>query len=78
MLELLINETLIKIWTGDMAVPLTLSYSATDPMVVLTPWYKNFVQSCIESDGAYRLVELYLGLLYHSTAGLSWQNIQIF
>ena len=24
------------------------------------------------------IVELYLGLLYHSTAGLSWLNIRIF
>jgi hypothetical protein len=53
-------------------------YIATDPRVVRTPRYKNFVQSFRESTGAASIVELYLGLLYHSTTGLSWLNIRFF
>ena len=45
------------------------NYIATDPRVVQTPRYKNFVQSFKESTGAASIVELYLGLLYHSTTG---------
>ena len=47
-----------------------------DPRVVRTPWYKNVVKSFRESTGAAIIVELYLGLLHHSTTGLSWLNIQ--
>jgi hypothetical protein len=53
-------------------------YLATDPRVVRTPRYKNFVQSFMESTGAASIVVLYLGLLYHSTTGLSWLNIRFF
>ena len=53
-------------------------YIAMDPRVVRPPRKKNFVQSFRESTRAAIIVELYLGLLYHSTAGLRWLNIQIF
>ena len=53
-------------------------YIAMDPRVVRTPRYKNFVQSFRESTWAVSIVELYLGLLYHSTTGLSWLNIRFF
>jgi hypothetical protein len=43
---------------------------ATEPRVVRKPWYKNIVQSSIESTRAANIVELFLGLLYHSNAGL--------
>ena len=60
-------------------VPANKSYvTETDPRVVRTPRYKNFVQSFRESTGAASIVDLYLGLLYHSAAGLSWLNIRIF
>ena len=49
---------------------------ATDPRVVRMPRWKNFVKSFRESTRAARRVKLYLGLLYHSTAGLSWPNIR--
>ena len=39
------------------------------------PWYKNVLQSFMESNMIAWLWELYLGLLFHSSAGLSWINI---
>jgi hypothetical protein len=53
-------------------------YIAMDPRVVRTPRYKNCVQSFRGSTRAASIVDLYLGLLYHSAAGLSWLNIRIF
>jgi hypothetical protein len=54
------------------------NYIAKDSRVVQTPRYNNFVQSFRESTWAANIVELYLGLLYHSTTGLSWLNIRFF
>ena len=57
---------------------LNFNHRAVNSRVVRTPQYKNFVQSFINSNRAARIVELYLSLLYHSSAGLSWSNMQIF
>jgi hypothetical protein len=46
--------------------------------LVFTGICLNFVQSFRESTWASNIVELYLGLLYHSTTGLSWPNIRFF
>jgi hypothetical protein len=54
------------------------NHQAINSRVVRMPQYKNFVKSFINSKRAAGLVELYLLLLYHSSAGLSWLNIQIF
>ena len=53
-------------------------YKVTNPRVVRMPQYKNFVKSFRKSARAASIVELYIGLLNHSTAGLSWLNIRFF
>ena len=53
-------------------------YIAMDPRVVRTPRYKNFVHSFRERTRAASIVELHLGLLYHSSVGPSWLIIRVF
>jgi hypothetical protein len=48
--------------------------STTGPVnsrVVRMPRYKNVVQSFVNRNRAAKIVELYLSLLYHYSAGLS-------
>jgi hypothetical protein len=56
---------------------LNFNHRPVNSRVVRTSWYKNFVQSFIHSNRAARRVELYLSLLYQSSAGFRWLNIKI-
>ena len=56
----------------------TKNNAATNTRVERVPRYKNFVQICIESNRVASTVELYLGVLYHFSAGLSLVKIRIF